>query len=175
MGSELQITLRRATANEAQKVTELMQQAFKEAYADRMNLDDLNAYMAAHFNGDIQQKELENHLSATFLAETDKQPIGYVQWVQTTHPECVTGDRPVHMQRFYVLKQYWGAGIADQLMKTCLTQLSATSYTDIWLSCWKKNARALSFYRRWGFSSAGEAPFLIGSDLQSDYIMVRPV
>ena len=106
---------------------------------------------------------------------TDKQPIGYAQWVKTLYPECVKVERPVQMQRFYVLKQYWGTGIADKLMKTCMTHLSDTSYTDIWLSCWSENKRALKFYHRWGFSTAGEAPFLVGSDLQTDYIMVRPV
>ena len=156
-------------------LTILMRQAFEEAYADRIQPNDLNSHMETHFNEENQRKELENPLLDTFLAMTDKQPIGYAQWVQTLYPECVKAERPVQMQRFYVLKQYWGAGIADQLMKTCLTHLSDTSYTDIWLSCWSENERALKFYRRWGFRSAGEAPFLVGSDLQTDYIMVRPV
>ena len=175
MNSNQNAKIRIGKETDALILTRLMRQAFNEAYADRIHPDDLNAHMDAHFNEENQRKELENPLSATFLAMTDKQPVGYVQWVQTPHPECVTAERPVQLQRLYVLKQYWGAGIADQLMKTCLTHLSDTGYTDIWLSCWTENERALKFYRRWGFNNAGEAPFLVGSDLQTDFIMVRGV
>jgi len=43
------------------------------------------------------------------------------------------------------------------------------------LGVWQRNARAIAFYEREGFRITGETTFLVGSDPQSDWIMVRPI
>lgn len=175
MDSGRNITIRTAQMTDAPVLTRLMRRAFEDAYASSTCPEDLNAHMAANFNEENQRKELGNPLAVTLLALAAEQLIGYAQWVETPAPDCVKAEHAVQLQRFYMLKQYWGAGIADHLMKTCLTRLSGTGYTDMWLSCWTENERALKFYRRWGFRARGKEPFRVGSDLQTDYIMVRTI
>ncbi len=41
----------------------------------------------------------------------------------------------------------------------------------VWLGVWKENPRAVSFYQRHGFEIFGEHDYLIGTDLQRDYLM----
>jgi ribosomal protein S18 acetylase RimI-like enzyme len=43
----------------------------------------------------------------------------------------------------------------------------------LWLSVWKRNPRAIAFYSKEGFTIRGDAVFRVGTDLQSDHIMVR--
>jgi ribosomal protein S18 acetylase RimI-like enzyme len=42
----------------------------------------------------------------------------------------------------------------------------------LWLGVWERNPRAIAFYRKSGFSDAGTTTFQLGSDLQTDRVMV---
>jgi ribosomal protein S18 acetylase RimI-like enzyme len=44
-----------------------------------------------------------------------------------------------------------------------------------WLGVWERNARAIAFYRKFGFAEVGEHVFLLGKDPQRDVVMARPV
>jgi len=43
----------------------------------------------------------------------------------------------------------------------------------LWLGVWEHNPRAIAFYAKCGFHDRGSQPFLVGSDLQNDRVMVR--
>ena len=45
----------------------------------------------------------------------------------------------------------------------------------MWLGVWEHNTRAQRFYRRRGFRRVGDQSFVLGSDAQTDHVMVRPV
>jgi ribosomal protein S18 acetylase RimI-like enzyme len=40
---------------------------------------------------------------------------------------------------------------------------------------WEHNQRAIDFYTRWGFEKFGDIDFLLGNDLQNDWMMQRPL
>jgi ribosomal protein S18 acetylase RimI-like enzyme len=58
-------------------------------------------------------------------------------------------------------------------METCLRIARQGSYATIWLSSWKINDRANAFYRKWGFREVGEKTFVVGTDVQKDFVMAR--
>lgn len=58
----------------------------------------------------------------------------------------------------YVLKEYWGSGVAQLLMRAALEQLS--SYPKIGLWVLKENPRAIRFYEKCGFRTTGEEQYL---------------
>lgn len=54
----------------------------------------------------------------------------------------------------YVLKEYWGTGVAQVLMQAALEQLSAYPKIGLWMI--KGNGRAFRFYEKCGFRPTGE-------------------
>ena len=54
----------------------------------------------------------------------------------------------------YVLSEYYGKGVAQQLMKTGLEQLNGYSQICLWVL--KENKRAIRFYQKSGFIPDGE-------------------
>jgi ribosomal protein S18 acetylase RimI-like enzyme len=42
----------------------------------------------------------------------------------------------------------------------------------LWLSVWERNPRALSFYKKEDFVDVGSADFYVGSDRQTDRILL---
>jgi ribosomal protein S18 acetylase RimI-like enzyme len=42
----------------------------------------------------------------------------------------------------------------------------------LWLSVWERNPRAIAFYEKTGFRNAGTKDFWVGSDRQTDFVLV---
>jgi ribosomal protein S18 acetylase RimI-like enzyme len=42
----------------------------------------------------------------------------------------------------------------------------------LWLAVWERNPRAIAFYEKFGFRDVGRQDFRLGSDLQTDRVMV---
>jgi diamine N-acetyltransferase len=45
----------------------------------------------------------------------------------------------------------------------------------LWLGVWERNERARAFYHKCGFVDVGSHVFVLGTDAQTDRIMVRPL
>ena len=58
----------------------------------------------------------------------------------------------------YVLKEYWGTGVAQLLMRAAAERLSAYPKIGLWVL--KENPRAIRFYEKFGFSATGEEQYL---------------
>ena len=43
----------------------------------------------------------------------------------------------------------------------------------VWLGVWEKNERAIRFYHQWGFEKFDETDFLLGDDVQRDWLMKK--
>jgi len=46
---------------------------------------------------------------------------------------------------------------------------------NLWLGVWERNPRAIAFYKKVGFVDRGSHEFLVGSDRQTDRVLVAPV
>ena len=57
-------------------------------------------------------------------------------------------------------------------MKASLDTSASLGATNVWLGVWEKNERGIAFYAKCGFRDVGSHLFLVGSDLQTDRVMV---
>ena len=58
----------------------------------------------------------------------------------------------------YVLKEFWGTGVAQLLMNAAAERLSAYPKIGLWVL--KENPRAIRFYEKCGFAATGEEKHL---------------
>jgi ribosomal protein S18 acetylase RimI-like enzyme len=66
-----------------------------------------------------------------------------------------------------------GKGVGKILMQSCLDVAKEKSKEVVWLGVWEKNQRAIDFYTKWGFEKFGETSFLLGTDVQCDWLMLK--
>jgi ribosomal protein S18 acetylase RimI-like enzyme len=109
------------------------------------------------------------------IAEIARTPVGYTQLRRGAPPAIDSGQRPIEIVRIYADKAWLGQGVGAALMSACLTLARQKSCDTVWLDVWEKNPRAIAFYQKWGFAVVGSQPFQLGSDMQQDLIMLRPV
>lgn len=120
-----------------------------------------------------QQKELIDPDVTTLMVDVDGQLAGYAQLRVGSEPECVTGEAPVELWRFYVASAWHGRGVAQALMKRVELAAIGRGGRTLWLGVWEHNERAKAFYIKTGFRDVGSHVYMVGSDAQTDRIMVR--
>ena len=60
-------------------------------------------------------------------------------------------------------------------MRACLDEAQQAGHETIWLGVWERNERAKAFYHKNCFMDVGSHVFMLGTDAQTDRILVRPV
>jgi ribosomal protein S18 acetylase RimI-like enzyme len=169
------LTIRRGTLADAALLSELGARTFSETFAADNTSEDMAAYIATSFNVARQTAELEDPASTFLIAEVDRSAAGYAKLHDGEPEECVEGPKPIELVRLYVLRDWLGRGIGEQLMRACLDEARQAGHETIWLGVWERNGRAQAFYRKWNFRTIGEHIFQLGSDLQRDFLMERPL
>lgn len=167
--------IRKASTADAVLLSELGALTFTQAFAAQNTAENFARYLAGAFYPEKQAQELATPDSTFFVIERGGIPAGYARLQGDSTRGCVTAERPVELVRFYVLEEWKGKGVAQELMSACLEAALSGGYDVIWLSAWKENPRALAFYRKCGFSEVGVDVFIVGDDIQQDVIMARPV
>lgn len=169
------ITIRTATPADAAFLADFGARVFYESYAAQNNPEDMASYLAKSFSVHKQTEELLQPGSVFFIAEREGEPVGYARMQTGPAPTCITGKNPIELVRMYSVQRMFGKGVGGQLIQRCIEHAGAGDHDCIWLSVWQLNPRGIAFYRKWGFDIAGTATFTVGSDVQYDWIMVRPV
>jgi ribosomal protein S18 acetylase RimI-like enzyme len=170
---EAAIRIRRAEEDDALALSVLAEAAFRAAFAEATTPANMLMHCAATYGQVLQIAEIRELSRETWVAELDSRLIAYVQLRCDAALPMIPGERAAEIQRFYVDISHHGAGVAHQLMAHILARAEATGFAVLWLGVWERNARALAFYRKWGFEVVGEHTFMLGNDPQLDLLMRR--
>ena len=169
------VTIRRAVVADASTLAELAASTFAETFAEANTPEDFAMYMSASFGEAIQRAELEDGNTTVFLAERDGEAVGYIMVREGRTPAFVANGEALEIARLYARKATLGTGVGATLMQRALVEAAGRGKDTVWLAVWERNARALRFYEEWDFHPAGTQPFLLGTDLQTDFVMVRRI
>lgn len=169
------IQIRRGGPADAPALSELAARIFRETFESFSTPEDLAAFLASAYGVRQQTEQLRNQDIITFLAEGSAGLVAYAQVRRTPPPECVTGEAPVELLRLYVDRPYQGRGLAQRLMDAVHIAARKLGGRTLWLGVWEHNERAKAFYSKCGFRDVGEHDFWLGSDRQTDRIMVTEV
>jgi ribosomal protein S18 acetylase RimI-like enzyme len=99
--------------------------------------------------------------------------VAYTVALRSSPHAHFPGPAPAELRKLYLDPAHHGSGLADQLVQRVLTILDAENPRPIWLSVFSENPRAIAFYQRWGFQIAGSQEYVVGTDRQQDFLMVR--
>jgi GNAT superfamily N-acetyltransferase len=173
--TDKKITTRLATAMDNILLAEMGARTFEDTYAKDNTPEDIAAYQAASFSPEIQAGKLADPSTAFIIADADGTPAGYAQLNFKGAPVEITGRQAVEIERIYSDKLWIGQGVGAALMRACLALATEKGCDVIWLGVWEHNSRAIAFYTKWGFKIVGSHVFVLGRDVQNDYLMQRKV
>ena len=165
--------IRHGVATDAATLADLAARTFRETFAAGTSPEDMARHLADAYGTPQQQLELADPDVTTLLVEADGHLAGYAQMRSGVTPECVTGDSPVELWRFYIAQPWHGRGMAQELMQRVELESYGRGGRTLWLGVWERNARAIAFYQKVGFTDVGSHVFMVGTDAQTDRILVR--
>jgi ribosomal protein S18 acetylase RimI-like enzyme len=159
--------------SDAALLAELGARTFGETFGPDNRPEDLAVHLSESFGLERQRDELADPAVRYLVATIGDDVAGYAMLRDGGAPACVEGAAPVELVRFYVTSPWHGRGVAQSLMSSCVAHAHDRGGSTVWLGVWERNARAITFYQKAGFRDVGSKFFWVGSDQQSDRVMVR--
>ncbi len=175
MPKKNEITLKRTQLADASLLAEMAWRTFEAAFGPLKDPADIQAYLKESFSLDQIENELINSDSIFLLAFQEGEPIGYSKLILDKAHDCVKGEAQVELQRLYVETGAIGRGIGTKILQASFEEARAAGQKTIWLGVWEENRKAIRFYERHGFLKVCTQDFMLGSDLQTDWVMHRPL
>lgn len=167
------IIIRLASANDADLIAELSRQTFYETFAPDNTKQNMDKFMNERFTHGALAAEVTMPGNIFFLAYSGNDAAGYVRMRESKNPPQLKNVKAIEIARIYAAKNAIGKGVGGALMKKCIEIALKKDCEVIWLGVWEKNKRAIDFYERWGFEKFNEHDFVLGSDIQRDWLMKK--
>ena len=168
------VFIRTATENDAELIAVLSRETFYNAFAIHNTQEDIDKFMAEVFTRKNLIDELTLPENIFLLAYAEDGVAGYVRMRDKYLPEVQLGtNNVIEIARIYTVSSRIGKGVGSELMKACLNIAKEKQRDFIWLGVWEKNDKAIRFYERFGFKRFGEHEFILGNDVQTDWLMAR--
>ncbi len=79
----------------------------------------------------------------------------------------------MEISRIYCTQQVIGKGVGKSMMQECIKIAQSMGMDCIWLGVWEHNSKAIEFYKKFGFEKFSEHEFVLGNDLQNDWLMKK--
>jgi len=165
------MNIRYGNTGDAAMLSELGAKTFYDTYAKDNTPENIRLYITNSFSTEIQFNELSQARSLFLIAELEDKPVGYAKLRMNSRDEAVRGTKVVEIERIYAVQEHIGRGVGKELMQACINEARQRGCDSIWLGVWKKNPRAISFYKKWGFEEVGTHTFMLGEDPQEDFIL----
>ncbi len=149
------------------------QATFLETFAGVLSGPDIVAHCAKHHSLDVYRRWLEDGTATAWIAET--QPgcaaVGYLILTQPDLPTVAVLPDDLEVKRIYLLSRFHGCGIGWRLMDEAIRHARQSNCRRLLLGVYVHNGKAITFYRRAGFTEIGARRFTVGSTTCDDLIL----
>ena len=140
--------------------------------------------VAAFIDDNLSELRFADYLSdpgrLVLTARENGRMIGYAMLIHGVPDDedvqrAVALRPAIEISKLYVLPDSHGTGASAALMTEALTRVEELDMKCVWLGVNQQNQRAQRFYTKYGFSINGTKTFRLGTGIENDYVMVRPV
>lgn len=167
------ITVRIATKKNAELIADMSRQTFYDTFASYNTKEDMDKFMNEQFTRESIIREVGAENNIFLLAYDEEQPVGYARIRENNNPPSLGSANALELARIYAATHAIGKGIGKALMQKCIEIAKAGNRELVWLGVWEKNLRAIDFYKKWGFEKFADHDFILGNDVQKDWLMKK--
>ena len=165
------IKIRTAIVKDNEMLAALGRKAFFEAFGAYSDPADMQAYLNLAFNPDTIELQLSDPEVTYVVALFNDEPVGYAKLKRNSSVPELKGLKVIQLERIYALRDFIGKKVGKTLMQECVNISIKEGFVRLWLSVWQKNEVAIRFYEKWGFETIGFKQFVIGKEVNDDFVM----
>jgi GNAT superfamily N-acetyltransferase len=189
------VTLRRATAADAEALALVGAATFLEAFTWMLPGRDIIAHAARNHTPEAYRTYLARPDTRITLAEAAPggAPVGYAMLTAPELPSITTHSTDIELKRIYLLSRFRSAATpvlvfsaetgepepvpglraGQALMDAAVADARAMGCTRLLLGTHAGNTQAIAFYRKNDFVEAGTRTFQVGSQICCDLIFAK--
>jgi ribosomal protein S18 acetylase RimI-like enzyme len=167
--------IREATVADAKLIADISHQTFYESFAAYNRKEDMDKFLNQQFTKGKLIMEVGARENTFLLAYHGNDIAGYVKIRDERVPLSLGNVSALEVARIYAVSNQIGKGVGSLLMQACIDIAGQRNKEWLWLGVWEKNQRAIDFYTKWGFEKFDETDFLLGDDMQRDWLMKKRI
>ncbi|MEO1038436.1 MAG: GNAT family N-acetyltransferase [Pseudomonadota bacterium] len=170
----MDITLRACQPGDEQALAAIGAATFLESYAGVVDGAAIVRHCAERQTARVYADALADPDQALWICEMapGAAPVGYLHLAAPDLP-IESGPHDLEIKRIYVLSKFHGEGLGRRLLDAADRHAAEYGASRLLLGVYKKNAPALRFYDRAGFSIVGERAFDVGGQVYDDWVLEK--
>ncbi len=168
------VQIRKADFSDAEMIADLSRETFYHTFAEFNTKEDMDKFLIEQFSKQKLMAQVTEEGNIFLLAYVGDQPAGYVFIKENTH-EALGNKNAIEISRLYARTSFIGKGIGKALMDAAIETAKELQKEYIWLGVWEHNHRAIGFYKKYGFEKFSEHDFILGNDVQRDWVMKKEI
>jgi ribosomal protein S18 acetylase RimI-like enzyme len=172
MKETVQISI--AGTRDAELIADLSRRTFCDTFAPQNTPENMELFLKTQFTREQLMEQVSAPRNTFLLAHLEDEAVGYARLYEGTElPPAIAGGEVIEISRLYAGQQVIGKGVGKALMQACIDLGRQKGKEWIWLGVWEHNHRAIAFYEKMGFEIFDRHIFLLGQDVQYDWLMRR--
>lgn len=165
--------IKKCSLDDILDLQKIYRQTFFETFSEQNSEENMRIFLDKAYSEEKLKSEIEDKQSETFLAVENQKILGVLK-INTGNAETESGlENSLEIQRIYILKESKGLGIGTVFMNLAEKKARELGVSFIWLGVWEKNFPAQKFYTDKGFRRFSEHAFVLGDDIQTDFLMKK--
>jgi diamine N-acetyltransferase len=165
------LKIRSGRSEDASRLAVLATQVWLHTYATDGITTDIAEYVLRELTPENYLSTLNDPSSQVFVAESGESLAGLA--VVKFDTPCPTGNySSVELQTLYVQEHFMGQGAGRSLLQAAEAMARQRSNGALWLSVNAKNARAIAFYARQGYTKVGTTYFALGEGRHENHVLI---
>lgn len=166
-------TIKKVTPAAVKELQAISRETFADTFAAFTAPQDMARFLKEDYERQKLINEINNPDSRFFFLMVQNEVAGYLKInvgaAQTEHLK----ENALEVERIYLRKKFQHQGLGLALIKLAEKIARQENYAYIWLGVYEKNYNAQRFYKRDGFQRVGQHVFQVGSDPQTDYLLLK--
>jgi ribosomal protein S18 acetylase RimI-like enzyme len=165
----MSISIRRWLKADLPTIQRLLLETWLDAYGPFIPREDLTGYLHTQYSQAKLEALLADPDVTGLVAETESAVIGYAKLYHNR------AEQRFYLHQLYILPARQGLGLGHRLMACAEERARELGADRIWLGVMVKNAPAVAWYKKMGFTVEEAAPFVMGSTTVDHYIGYLPL
>lgn len=166
-------TIKPITTSDVEKLQKVSRETFKATFDPYTASNDMVRFLEEDYETVKLVKEIENPNSRFYFLMVQNEIAGYLKInvgdAQTEHLR----ENALEVERIYLRSSFQHRGLGNVLLDFAEKTAREEGKDYMWLGVYEKNVPAQHFYKRHGFSKVSQHTFQVGSDPQTDWLLVK--
>jgi len=165
------IEIRKIVLNDIEQLQKIGRQTFHDTFSESNAEENMKKYLDEKFSIEKLTEELNNQYSEFYFAMLQDKAIGYLKVNFGESQTELKDSKALEIERIYVSKEFHGKKVGQLLYEKAI-QIARNKQSEyVWLGVWEENHRAVSFYKKNGFTEFDKHIFRLGNEEQTDLMM----